>query len=102
MKTQNILNVWVLKSQKKKKKTLPIMYWTPKRDKNQTGARFINAPKICSTKQISKSISNVFKLVFSKIENFPKSAKFLSNYGKFWVLQNSDLIIPSLSNIIKK
>ena len=45
-------------------KTLPIMYWIPKIHKNPTSARFINASKIYSTKQIiSKSASNVFKLM---------------------------------------
>ena len=46
-------------------KTLTIMYWIPKIHKSPTGARFIIASKICSTKQISKSVSNVFKLVYS-------------------------------------
>ena len=67
-----------------------IMYWIPKMQKISIGARFIIASKICSAKQISKCISNVFKLVYSQIENFHKNTKFLSNV---WVLQNSDLII---------
>ena len=45
-----------------KEKATPIMYWIPKMHKNQTGARFIIASETCSTKQISKSASNVFKL----------------------------------------
>ena len=64
------------------KKTQPIMYWTPKMHKNLTGARFIIASKICSTKQISKSVSNIFKLIYSQIEDVHKDAKFLSNYKK--------------------
>ena len=74
------------------------MYWIPKMDKNPTGAHFIIASKICTTKQITKSFSNVFKLVYSQVENFHKNAKFLSNYNKFWVLKNSDPIIQSLNN----
>ena len=62
------------------------MYWIPKMHKNTTGVRFIIAPKIHSTKQISKYASNFFKLVYFQIENFYKNAKFLSNYSKFWVL----------------
>ena len=46
--------------------------------KNPTGAPFIIA------KQISKSISNAFKLIYSQIENVFKSTKFLSNYNKYW------------------
>ena len=51
---------------------------------------------------ISKSASHVFNLAYSQIENFHKNAKFLLNYNKFLVLQNSDPIIQSLNNINKK
>ena len=67
--------------------------------KNPTGARFVIASKICSRKQISESVSNFFKLVYSQIENVHINAKFLSNYNKFWVLQNSNAFIQSLNNI---
>lgn len=63
---------------------------------------FIIASKQCSTKQISTSVSNAFKLIFSQVENFHKKAKFLSNYNKFWVLQNSTPIIDTLNKINKK
>ena len=52
-------------------------------DKNPAGARFMNASKICFTKQISKSVSKVFKLVYLLIENFHKNDKFLSNLTSF-------------------
>ena len=85
-----------------KEKILPLMYWIPKMHKNPVGARFIIASKICSTKQVSKAVSNVFKLVYSQVENFHKKSKFLSGYNKFWVLQNSDPIIESLKSVNKK
>ena len=53
-----------------KEKSLPIMYLILKMHKNPAGAHFIIASRICYTKQISKSVSNVFKLVCSQIENF--------------------------------
>jgi len=81
---------------------LPIMYWTPKMHKTPSSCRFIIASKHCSTKPLSKSISSVFKLIFNQIENFHKNAKFLNNYNKFWVLQNSDPIIDTLKNINRK
>ena len=74
------------------------MYYIPKMRKNPTGVRFISA----STKQISKCFTNVFKLVYSQMENFHKNDKFLSNYDRFWVLQNSDPIIQSLNSMNKK
>ena len=57
---------------------LPIMYWLPKKHKDPTGKRFIIASKQCSTKQISKAVSYVFKLIYNQVENFHKKAKFLS------------------------
>ena len=81
---------------------LPGIYWIPKKHKHPTGKRFIIASKHCSTKLISKSISLVFKLIYRQIENFHTKSKFLSNYNKFWVLQNCDPVLESLNRINKK
>ena len=83
-------------------KDLPSMYWIPKMHKDPPGARFIIASKQCSTKKISKSVSSAFKLMYSQIENFHKKSKFLSNYNKFWVLQNPDPVISSIKKINRK
>ena len=83
-------------------KVLPIMYWTPKMHKTPSGTRYIVASKLCSTKRVSKVISNVFKLIFRQTENFHLNAKFLSNYNKFWVLQNSKPIIDRMNEINRK
>ena len=85
MKIQNILNVWIFKITEKEK-ALPIMYWIPKAHKNTTVVGFIIASKICSTKQISKSVSNVFKLVYSQIENFHNnvnSYQIITSFGSY-------------------
>ena len=58
-------------------------YWIPKLHKNPVGSRFIIASKNCSTKPLSKAVSNTFKLIYSQIENFHHKSKFLSNYNKF-------------------
>ena len=81
---------------------LPAMYWIPKKHKQPTGKRFIIASKQCSTKQISSAVSNVFKLIYKQVENFHKKAKFLSNYNKFWVLQNCNPILQTLNRINRK
>ena len=44
-----------------KDKSLPIMYWKQKLHKEVIGARFIIVSKKCSTKLISKVLSNAFK-----------------------------------------
>ena len=83
-------------------KELPIMYWIPKMHKNPSGSRFIIASKTCSTKQISKAVSNCFKLIFHQIENYHKKAKFLKNYNKFWILQNTEPILDIIKTINKR
>ena len=64
------------------------MYLIPKLHKKPAGSRFIIPSKNSSTKPLSKAVSNVFKLIYSQIQNFHNISKFLSNYSKFWVLQN--------------
>lgn len=85
-----------------REKDLPSMYWIPKMHKDPPGARFIIASKQCSTKKISKSVSSAYKLIFQQIENFHKKAKFLSNYNKFWVLQNPNPVLDSVKHINRK
>ena len=85
-----------------REKDLPIMYWIPKMHKVPTAARFIIASKQCSTKPISKSVSNAFKLIFHQIQNFHKKAKFLKNYNKFWVLQNIEPVLEIIKKINRK
>ena len=79
-------------------KCLPIMYWIPKMHKSPIGSRFIVASKVCSTKQLSASISKVFKLIFNQVRNFFDKSKFYSSYNRFWVVDNS---MPLLSKIAK-
>ena len=69
--------------------------------KSPVGSRSIIASKNCSTKPLSKAVSNVFKFIYFLIENVHSKAKFLSNYNKFWVLQNVDLVIEN-TNIINR
>ena len=70
-------------------KKLPSMYWIPKMHKTPIGARFIVASKTCSTKPISKAVSNVFSLIYNQIHRFHMKSKFYSNVNLFWVVKNS-------------
>ena len=83
-------------------KELPIMYWTPKMHKTPSAPRFIIASKSCSTKQISKAVSSTFKLIFRQVQNFHTKAKFLKNYNKFWIIQNTDPILEIMNRINKR
>ena len=76
-------------------------YWIPKMHKNPIYAHFIKSSELCLTKQISKSASNVFKMIYSQNWDFQKSQIFIQ-LDRFWVFQNSDSIIQSLYNINNK
>ena len=70
------------------------MYWIPKLHKNPVGFRFLIASNNCSTKPLSKAFSNVFKTIYSQIENFHRKSKFLSNstnsgYSKMLILSEN-------------
>ena len=78
------------------------MYWLPKLHKNPTKSRFIIASKFCSTKPLSQAISKIFGFIYKQVESFHTKAKFLSNYNKFWVLQNVDPILDKIKTINKR
>ena len=80
-------------------KTLPIMYWTPKMHYTPSRARFIVSSAKCSTKPISRVVSNAFKLIFNQIQNFHDMSKFYKNYNRFWVINNSKPLIERLDVI---
>ena len=80
-------------------KTLPIMYWTPKMHYTPSRARFIVSSAKCSTKPISRLVSNAFKLIFKQIQNFHAASKFYKNYNRFWVINNSKPLIERLDVI---
>ena len=89
-------------SNESKEKSLPIMYSIPKLNKSPVGSRFIIAFKNYSTKPLPKAISNLIKLIYSQIEYFHRKSKFLCNYNKFWVLQNTDPVIGNINIINRK
>ena len=64
-----------------RQRTLPIMYWTPKMHYNPSRARFIVSSAKCSTKPLSRVISNTFKLIFNQIQIFHDKSKFYKNYN---------------------
>ena len=82
--------------------SLPIMYWTPKMHKNPVGARFIIASKKCSTKDLSKSVSKAFKLIFQQTQNFYDKSRFYSSFNQFWVIENSKPVLEKIQKINDK
>ena len=77
------------------------MQWISKLHKNSS-SRFIIASINCSTKPLSKAVSNVFKLIYPQTENFDRKYKFFSNYNKFWVHPNVDPLIENINIINRK
>ena len=67
---------------------------------NPTGALFIIASTALqyALQNRSESASNVFKLVYSQMENFHGYAKFFSNYNKFWVITTYKILTTSFNH----
>ena len=68
-------------SNRSKDKSLPIMYWIPKLNKNPIGSQYIIASKKCLMKPLSKAVSNIFELIYSQIENSHHKSKSITNSG---------------------
>ena len=71
----------------------------PKLHKSPSGKRFIVASSTCSTKPLSKAVSNVFNLIFKQIRNFHRKSKFYSRYNKFWIVDNTQPVIDKLTKL---
>ena len=69
------------------------MHYTPSR------ARFIVSSAKCSTKPLSRVISNTFKCFCNQIRNFHDKSKFYKNYNRYWVINNSKPFIDKLNVI---
>ena len=78
------------------------MYWTPKMPYIPSRTRFIVSSSKCSTKPLSRVMSNTFKLTFNRIQNFHEKSKFYKNYNRFWVINNSKPRIDKLNVINTK
>ena len=78
------------------------MYWTPKMHYTPSRARFIVSSAKCSTKPISRLVSNAFKLIFNQIQNFHAESKFYKNYNRFWIINNSKPLIERLDVINRR
>ena len=76
-----------------------MIYWIPKMHKTPVGKRFIIASKNCSTKQLSKDVSKIFKLLFRQVRNFHDKSLFYSNYNHFWVVENSTPVLEKMERI---
>ena len=60
-----------------KQKDLLIIYWLPKMYKTRIGYCFMEASKQLSTKPLTKTVSNIFKLICSDMESFHNKIQFV-------------------------
>ena len=82
-----------------KSKQLPSMYWIPKMHKKSVGTIFIIPFKKCTTKPLSKIISNILKVIYKHVESFHKTSRLFSETNKFWVVQNCFPFLNYLNKI---
>ena len=83
-------------------KSLPIAYWMPKMHKSPIAFRFIIASKSCVNKELSKYVAAVFKLFYEQIKVYHEKVKFFSGIKTFWILQNSQPVLDSISKVNSK
>ena len=74
-----------------KDKSLPIMYWIPKLHKIPVCSQLLKIVQLSFCSKQFPMYLNLFKLT-----------KFLSNYNKFWVLQNVDFAMENISIFNRK
>ena len=68
-----------------KQKDLPFMYLLPKMHKAPIVCHFMVASKRCSTKPLTKTISNISKMIYSHMECFPNKRQFYFIVLKYFV-----------------
>ena len=92
----------ILEWQTDKQKDIPIMYWLPKLYKTPIVCSFTVASKQNNTKPLTKTISNIFKMIYFHVENFHNNSQCYSNFEKFWVVQRYFPIFEKLTKINHK
>ena len=66
------------------------IYWLPKMHKNPVGFRFVIASPKCSLKPLTKDITALFKLFYSRVERYHLKGKVWSGIKKFVVFKTTD------------
>ena len=87
---------------KEEMEKLPTMYWSPKKHKTPTGARFIIASKLSSLKPLAIDITAIFKCIFSHLRRYYEMAEFYSGIKHFWVVDNNSDVVAALDKISAK
>ena len=70
--------------------------------KNPVGFRFIIASPKCTLKPLTKDITALFKLFYSKVERYHLKGKVWSGIKKFWVILNNRPVINTIAKINKR
>ena len=82
----------------------PTLYWRPIMRESPVSTKFLTASKKCVMKLLSKTIAEVFKLLYKSVENkkiiksYHSKSKFYPGVNSFWVTQNNNPVIDTLNN----
>ena len=83
-------------------KLLPHIYWLPKLHKNPIKFRFIIAAPNCSVNPLSKAVTKILKLFYRQIEKYNSKSDFYLTAKTFWVIQNNEDVLKSISKINRR
>ena len=75
---------------------LPTFYWLPKLHKNPYSYRFIAASSACTTKPLSKLLTQCLKTLYSQ---YCAGIERKTGINCFWVVKNSTDILNSLTKV---
>lgn len=82
---------------------LPFMYWIPKFHKNPPKARFIVSSADCTTKSISKPLSQILKLLQRMHRAYCSSISFArAGQNRMFIVENSAAVVAVLDSISKR
>ena len=78
---------------------LPSFYWLPKLHKVPYGHRFIAASSACTTKPLSKLLTQCLKLVLKHYSEYCAGIEKKTGINCFWVVKNSTEVLNTLPKV---
>ena len=84
-----------------KNKSLPFIHLIPKFHKNPIKFRPIIASSFSTTQSISKQLSNILKLITTKMEKYCNTIEKSTKLNSFWIIDNNKKILNTINRLSK-
>ena len=77
---------------------LPALYWIPKLHKCPYKQRYIAGSSKCSTKALSKTLTQILTVIKDGLQNYCENAYSHSGVNQMWILKNSKELLEKLQS----